>query len=61
MKPGAGGQGLDSFSSNLISFTEVDNAGRYNSTDCLELTKDLVVRSWSASPRGHVGDAGGAH
>ncbi|XP_068827804.1 metal transporter CNNM4 [Capricornis sumatraensis] len=47
------GQGLDSFSSNLISFTEVDNAETFhNSTDCLELTKDLVVQKLVNVSRG---------
>ncbi|XP_020942931.1 metal transporter CNNM4 isoform X2 [Sus scrofa] len=39
------GQRLGSISSNLISFTEVDNADTIrNSTNCPELTKDLVVQ-----------------
>uniref|UniRef100_A0A8B9Z4R5 Metal transporter n=1 Tax=Bos mutus grunniens TaxID=30521 RepID=A0A8B9Z4R5_BOSMU len=47
------GQGLDSFSSNLISFTEVDNAETFhNSTDCPELTKDLVVQKLVNVSRG---------
>lgn len=39
------GQRLGSISSNLISFTEVDNSETIrNSTSCPELTKDLVVK-----------------
>ncbi|KAB0361427.1 hypothetical protein FD754_005583 [Muntiacus muntjak] len=47
------GQGLNSFSSNLISFTEVDNAETFhNSTECPELTKDLVVQKLVNVSRG---------
>eukprot|EP00070_Physeter_catodon_P045971 XP_028352865.1 metal transporter CNNM4 isoform X1 [Physeter catodon] len=47
------GQRLGSFSSNLISFTEVDNAETiHNSTSCPELTKDLVVQKLVNVSRG---------
>uniref|UniRef100_A0A8C9BAE9 Metal transporter n=1 Tax=Phocoena sinus TaxID=42100 RepID=A0A8C9BAE9_PHOSS len=47
------GQRLGSFSSNLISFTEVDNAETiHNSTSCSELTKDLVVQKLVNVSRG---------
>ncbi|XP_010982783.3 metal transporter CNNM4 isoform X2 [Camelus dromedarius] len=47
------GQRLGSISSNLISFTEVDNAETiHNSTNCPELTKDLVVQQLVNVSRG---------
>ncbi|XP_004277826.1 metal transporter CNNM4 [Orcinus orca] len=47
------GQRLGSLSSNLISFTEVDNAETiHNSTSCPELTKDLVVQKLVNVSRG---------
>ncbi|XP_015998445.1 metal transporter CNNM4 isoform X2 [Rousettus aegyptiacus] len=47
------GHGLGSISSNLISFTEVDNSEALrNSTHCPELTKDLVVQQLVNVSRG---------
>ncbi|XP_040849423.1 metal transporter CNNM4 isoform X1 [Ochotona curzoniae] len=49
------GQSLGEVSSNLISFTEVDNAeAARNSTNCLELTKDLVVQKLVNVSRGNT-------
>uniref|UniRef100_G1SJG9 Metal transporter n=1 Tax=Oryctolagus cuniculus TaxID=9986 RepID=G1SJG9_RABIT len=49
------GQRLGDISSNLISFTEVDDAETaHNSTNCLELTKDLVVQKLVNVSRGNT-------
>ncbi|XP_032207833.1 metal transporter CNNM4 isoform X3 [Mustela erminea] len=49
------GQRLGSLSSNLISFTEVDNLEAIqNSTNCPELTKDLVVQQLVNVSRGNT-------
>lgn len=49
------GQRLGSISSNLISFTEVDNSEAvHNSTNCPELTKDLVVQQLVNLSRGNT-------
>ncbi|XP_006876680.1 PREDICTED: metal transporter CNNM4 [Chrysochloris asiatica] len=49
------GQSLGSISSNLISFTEVDDYGtNHNSTNCPELTKDLVVQQLVNVSRGNT-------
>ncbi|XP_005400739.2 PREDICTED: metal transporter CNNM4 isoform X3 [Chinchilla lanigera] len=49
------GQSLSDMSSNLISFTEVDDAeNAHNSTTCPELTKDLVVRRLVNVSRGNT-------
>ncbi|XP_027478757.1 metal transporter CNNM4 isoform X1 [Zalophus californianus] len=49
------GQRLGSISSNLISFTEVDNSEAiHNSTNCPELTKDLVVQQLVNVSRGNT-------
>uniref|UniRef100_A0A8C8XC18 Metal transporter n=1 Tax=Panthera leo TaxID=9689 RepID=A0A8C8XC18_PANLE len=49
------GQRLGSISSNLISFTEVDNSeATHNSTNCPELTKDLVVQQLVNVSRGNT-------
>uniref|UniRef100_A0A8C7ESP5 Metal transporter n=1 Tax=Neovison vison TaxID=452646 RepID=A0A8C7ESP5_NEOVI len=49
------GQRLGSLSSNLISFTEVDNfEAIQNSTNCPELTKDLVVQQLVNVSRGNT-------
>uniref|UniRef100_A0A287CXN3 Metal transporter n=1 Tax=Ictidomys tridecemlineatus TaxID=43179 RepID=A0A287CXN3_ICTTR len=49
------GQRLGEISSNLISFTEVDDANTaHNSTNCLELTKDLVVQQLVNVSRGNT-------
>nr|XP_013009943.1 metal transporter CNNM4 isoform X1 [Cavia porcellus] len=50
------GQSLSDISSNLISFTEVDDAeaAAHNSTTCPELTKDLVVHQLVNVSRGNT-------
>ncbi|XP_042639456.1 metal transporter CNNM4 [Orycteropus afer afer] len=49
------GQRLGSISSNLISFTEVDDyETSHNSTSCPELTKDLVVQQLVNVSRGNT-------
>ncbi|KAM6178885.1 metal transporter CNNM4 [Rhynchocyon petersi] len=49
------GQRLGSISSNLISFTEVDDyKTSHNSTNCPELTKDLVVQKLVNVSRGNT-------
>uniref|UniRef100_A0A8D2CSI9 Metal transporter n=1 Tax=Sciurus vulgaris TaxID=55149 RepID=A0A8D2CSI9_SCIVU len=49
------GQRLGDISSNLISFTEVDDASTvHNSSNCLELTKDLVVQQLVNVSRGNT-------
>ncbi|XP_036309846.1 metal transporter CNNM4 isoform X1 [Pipistrellus kuhlii] len=49
------GHGLGSITSNLISFTEVDNSEAFhNSTHCPELTKDLVVQQLVNVSRGNT-------
>nr|XP_042121693.1 metal transporter CNNM4 [Peromyscus maniculatus bairdii] len=49
------GHSLGEISSNLISFTEVDDAETvHNSTNCLELTKDLVVQRLVNVSRGNT-------
>ncbi|KAK2489652.1 hypothetical protein MC885_006252 [Smutsia gigantea] len=49
------GQRLGSISSNLISFTELDNSEAiHNSTSCPELTKDLVVHQLVNVSRGNT-------
>ncbi|XP_035885983.1 metal transporter CNNM4 isoform X4 [Phyllostomus discolor] len=49
------GHRLGSISSNLISFTEVDNSeALHNSTHCPELTKDLVVQQLVNVSRGNT-------
>uniref|UniRef100_A0A671FRC8 Metal transporter n=1 Tax=Rhinolophus ferrumequinum TaxID=59479 RepID=A0A671FRC8_RHIFE len=49
------GHRLGSISSNLISFTEVDNSEAFhNSTHCPELTKDLVVQQLVNVSRGNT-------
>ncbi|XP_012642401.1 metal transporter CNNM4 isoform X2 [Microcebus murinus] len=49
------GQSLGDISSNLISFTEVDDAETaHKSTNCLELTKDLVIQQLVNVSRGNT-------
>ncbi|XP_028631322.1 metal transporter CNNM4 [Grammomys surdaster] len=49
------GHSLGEISSNLISFTEVDEPEKvHNSTNCLELTKDLVVQRLVNVSRGNT-------